>query len=143
MLEKDVESVTKIAAKLEENNFIKKIPGVIERYIPLEPYFSLFNKDSEVFREEIGTIKDNVLQDQSKRFEKLEGIEKNAVDLIDTAVSTQVNDFFRDSDTHDADKKATIENARDRFTTTSQGVEQFVQETLFAVEIDMKQHPKP
>ena len=72
--------------KSEENNFIKKIPGVIERYIPLEPYFSLFNKDSEVFREETGTIKENALQDQSKRFERLQGIEKNAVDLIDTAV---------------------------------------------------------
>ncbi len=73
MLEKDVESVTKIAAKLEENNFIKKIPGVIERYIPLEPYFSLFNKDSEVFREEIGTIKDNVLQNSIQTLRKIRG----------------------------------------------------------------------
>ena len=85
-----------------------------------------------------------MLQNNPNVFEKLEGIEKNAVDLIDTAVSTQVNSISSEIvDTHDADKKATIENARDQFTTTSQGVEQFVQETLFAVEIDMKQHPKP
>lgn len=154
ILEKDLESIKKATQKLEEKKFLKKVPSTIEgleRFIPLEPYFSLFTKEQEVFRSQIGAIKDTVLGDQSKRFEKLEGIEKNAIKLIDTAVSTQVNEFFKTSDAHDVDKKGVIEKARDRFTQTSKAVEKNLQEILFkgrdryeatskALEADLHKH---
>jgi hypothetical protein len=130
-----LDRVKVITEKLEKTNFIKKLPGKIgamDRYIPLEPYLEMFNKKSGVFRDEISTIKDNVLADQSSRFENLEGIEKNAVGSIDTAVNTQVEDFFKVSDSHDVDKKTVIENANKRFTDTSKALEGAIQTTTFA-----------
>ena len=129
ILDVDPDEIKKIAEKLEQKNFIRKLPGVIERYIPLEPYLELFNKESSVFREEIAKIKDAVLADQSSRFENLEKIEKGAVKSIDTAVLTQVDDFFKVSDSHDVDKKNVIENARKRFETTSKDLEKSLQTT--------------
>jgi hypothetical protein len=130
--EEGIESIQKIADKLDQLKFIKKLPGVVERYIPLEPYFELFAKESSVYREEIANIKDNALGDQSKRFERLEGIEKNAVGEIDKAVNDQVKDFFKDSDTHDVDKKGVITNANKRFTDTGKALENFIQKLTFA-----------
>ena len=132
ILEVDPDKIKAITEKLEGLNFVRKIPGIVDRYIPLEPYLELFNKQSETFREDIGKIKDNVLADQATRFENLEGIEKNAVDTIDTAVKTQVNEFFKDSDNHDVDKKSVIDNARSRFTETSKALEDSIQKTTFA-----------
>jgi hypothetical protein len=130
--EEAVEQLQKITDKLVELKFLKVVPGVINRYIPLEPYFELYVKESQTFRDEISTIKDNVLADQSKRFEKLEAIENGAVGEVDKAVANQVNDFFKDSDAHDVDKKSVITAADKRFTETSKSLENFIQTTTFA-----------
>jgi len=115
--------VEEITQKLVENNFLKKVEGIVDRYIPLEPFFELFTDQSEVFRKEIATTKDNVLSDQSNRFEKLESIQNKSLTEIETAVSTQVKDFFVDSDQKNADKKARIDKATNRFTETSKTLE--------------------
>jgi gas vesicle protein len=115
--------VEEITQKLVENNFLKKVEGIVDRYIPLEPYFELFTDQSEVFRQEIASTKDGVLSDQSNRFEKLESIQNKSLTEIETAVSTQVKDFFDDSDQKNADKKARIDKATNRFTDTSKTLE--------------------
>ena len=120
-----------IADKLESLNFIKKIPGIVDRYIPLEPYLEMFNKESATFREEIGQIKDAVLTDQSSRFENLEDIENSAIQAINTSVSTQIDAFFKESDTNDVEKKAVIDTARSRFDSTSTALMDTVQNQLF------------
>ncbi|MHA1732454.1 MAG: hypothetical protein ACTSU5_10955, partial [Promethearchaeota archaeon] len=118
------DEVKAITDKLEAAKFLKKVPGkMVDRYIPLEPYFSLFNKQSENFRSEISKIKDSVLADQSKRFEQLDGIDSKAVGEVDAAVNAQVADFFKVSDEHDADKKAAIDKANSRFTETAKQLE--------------------
>lgn len=120
-----------IADKLESLNFIKKIPGIIDRYIPLEPYLEMFNKESATFREEISQIKDSVLMDQSSRFENLDDIENSGVQAINTSVSTQIDAFFKESDTNDVDKKNVIDSARSRFDTTSSALMGTIQNQLF------------
>ncbi|MHA1898283.1 MAG: hypothetical protein ACTSU2_12890 [Promethearchaeota archaeon] len=124
-LEMDLQLVQNITAKLVKEGFLREIEDKvgINRYIPLEPYFSLFVKESQVFREEIEKIKDAVLEDQSNRFNELEDIKSKAIDKVNTAVQDQIDDFFKVSDEHDADKKAVIEKARDRFTDTSKTLE--------------------
>ena len=115
--------VEEITQKLVENNFLKKVEGIVDRYIPLEPYFELFTDQSDLFRKEIATTKDGVLADQSKRFEKLESIQNNSINEVETAVSTQVKAFFDDSDQKNTDKKARIDKATGRFTETSKTLE--------------------
>ena len=151
VMEKDLDEIKPVAESLEAKNFLKKIPGIIERYIPVEPYLEMYVKASAVFRDEVNKIKDAVLTDQSSRFENLENIETNAVKSIDTAVDTQVGEFFKDSDDHDVDKKAVIDGARSRFDETSKALEASIQGTLFkgrdryettskALEADLHKH---
>jgi sugar-specific transcriptional regulator TrmB len=117
------EQVEEITKKLEENEFIKMVPGIIDRYIPLEPYFGLFIGESEQFRDEIAKIKDEILADQSKRFENLEEIQDKSINEVDTAVEAQIKAFFDDSDAKNSAKHERIENAKNRFTTTSKTLE--------------------
>ena len=63
LLEMDYDTVKNVTDKLEEAKFLKKIEGIVDRYIPLEPFFSLFAGFSKNFRDEISLIKDNVLAD--------------------------------------------------------------------------------
>lgn len=128
----EVEKITEITKKLEDNGFVKKISGIIDRYIPLEPFFELFTHESEEFRNEIGIIKDNVLADQSDRFENLEQIQDKSINEVETAVETQLNAFVADSDTKDQAKKERIDNAKNRFTTTSKEVEKEVHNKIEA-----------
>lgn len=123
LLELDYDLVKETTAKLVEAKLIREIPGKITRYVPLEPYFSLFIKQSENFRTGIEKIKDAVLQDQSKRFKELENIQNGAISEVDTAVKNQVDEFFRVSDEHDADKKQVIDTANSRFTTEAKQLE--------------------
>lgn len=116
-------TVEQITNMLVEKNFLKKITGIIDRYIPLEPYFELFTNESELFRNEIAKIKDNVLADQSNRFDKLEAIQNKSIGEVENAVSTQVNDFFADSDSKNTSKKERIDKATGRFTETSKTLE--------------------
>ena len=98
MLELDDNQVAQITNKLEQKNFLKKIPGITDRYIPLEPYFELYNKQTQNYRDEITRIKTAVLADQSVKFEKIEGIEATALKEITTAVNDQVTLFFKDAE---------------------------------------------
>ncbi|GAB4319701.1 MAG: hypothetical protein Kow0069_23380 [Promethearchaeota archaeon] len=118
-----LEHVQAVTDKLVELKFLKKVVGKVDRYVPLEPYFSLFTKQSRTFREQISATKDEILADQSRRFEKLDGIERGAVGEVESAVSTQVDAFLRDSDEHDAKKKAVIEKADSRFRDTAKQLE--------------------
>jgi len=125
-----LEKVEEITKKLDEKGFVKIIPGLVERVIPLEPYFELFTKESEGFRNEIAKIKDAVLADQSSRFEKLEQIQDKALNEIDTAVSEQIKAFFDDSDAKNKDKQERIEKAKNRFTETSKTLEKELHENI-------------
>ncbi len=108
---------------LVEKDFLKRIDGIEPRFVPLEPYFELFTKESELFRTEISKIKDAILADQSSRFEKLESIQDKSLTEVDTAVKQQVNDFFQDSDAKSASKKDRIDKATNRLTTTLKTLE--------------------
>jgi sugar-specific transcriptional regulator TrmB len=122
-LDADLAKIVEITDDLVGKGFLKKIEGIVDRYIPLEPFFELFTKESGLLRGEISKIKDTVLADQSTRFETLEGIQDNSINEITDAVSTQVNDFFVDSDKKDSDKKEKLEAANKRLTDTLKTLE--------------------
>lgn len=122
-LEADLQKITEITADLESKGFIKKVPGIVDRYIPLEPFFNLFIRQSKVLRDEISKTKDDVLADQSNRFETLEGIQDNTINEVTNAVETQINDFFVDSDKKDTYKKEKIEAVNKRLTDTLKSLE--------------------
>ncbi len=128
--EMDLARVTEITNMLEEKGFVKKVGGLIDRYIPLEPYFELFTTQSEGFRGELADIKDKCLGDQSKQFERLEGIQDKSTNEVDNAVDAQIQAFFEDSDAKNLAKKERIENARTRFTDTSKTLEQNLHSTI-------------
>jgi len=118
------EKVLEITNWLVEKQFLKKVTGIVDRFIPLEPFFELYIGESEVFRDEIAKIKDSILADQSDRFEKLETIQDKSIDEVVTAVDTQLKSFFEDSDTKNNNKRERINNARNRFTDTSKTLEE-------------------
>jgi hypothetical protein len=121
--ELEYENVVEITDWLVENGFLKRIEGIIPRFIPLEPFFELFTNESANFREEIAKIKDAILADQSNRFEKLEGIQNKSIGEVENAVNTQITSFFEDSDSKNSTKKNQIDKATTRFTETSKGLE--------------------
>ncbi len=120
-----------IVNKLEQLKFVHKVPGIIDRYIPLEPYLELFKKEANQFRDTIAEIKDNVLMDQASRFENLENIEKGATTDIKTTVETQITNILVESDKLDVDKKVLIEHGIKRFTDTGKTVEQKIETDTF------------
>ncbi|MFX1573200.1 MAG: hypothetical protein ACFFB0_10660 [Promethearchaeota archaeon] len=132
------ETVVEVTNWLVEKGFLKKIEGIVDRYIPLEPFFELFTNESEIFRDEIAKIKDNILSDQSSRFEKLEGIQNNSLQEIEKAVDTQIKDFFEDSDTKSNNKKNRIERATNRFTETSKALENNIHTIVDTLNIKLK-----
>jgi hypothetical protein len=93
------EKVLEDTNQLVEKGFLKHVPGIVDRYIPLEPFFELFTSESEIFRNEIAQIKDRILADQANRFEKLESIQEKSINEVVTAVDRQLKVFFEDSDT--------------------------------------------
>ena len=115
--------VEEVTNKLVESKFLLKVDGIVERYIPLEPFFELFTNESGIFRNEIATIKNNVLDDQSVRFEKLESIQNKSIGEIDSAIDAQIKAFFEDSDNKNTNKKENIEKPTDRFRNTSKTLE--------------------
>ena len=121
--EEKYEQVQEITEKLIEKGFLKKIEGIVDRYIPLEPFFELFTNQSENFRDEIATTKDKLLTDQNERFEKLESIQNDSIQKVQSAVDNQIKAFFEDSDAKNSDKKAVIDKATNRFTDTTKQVE--------------------
>ncbi|MFX1236402.1 MAG: hypothetical protein ACFE8P_01635, partial [Promethearchaeota archaeon] len=126
----EYEKIEGITTSLVEKGFLKRIEGIVPRFIPLEPYFELFTKESELFRGEISKIKDAILADQSSRFEKLESIQDKSLTEVDTTVKKQINDFFQDSDSKNANKKDRIDKSTERLTTTLKTLESELQGTI-------------
>jgi sugar-specific transcriptional regulator TrmB len=118
------EQVLEITNWLVDKGFLKHVPGIADRYIPLEPFFELFTSESGIFRSEIAKIKDNILSDQANRFESLESIQDKSINEVVTAVDSQLKLFFDDSDTKSVTKGERISNARNRFTNTSKTLEE-------------------
>lgn len=119
----EYETVLEVTNWLVEKGFLKRVEGIVDRYIPLQPYFELFTNESENFRNEIAKIKDNILADQSDRFEKLEAIQDNSIGEVENAVDSQIKDFFEDSDSKNNTKRNRIESATNRFNETTKGLE--------------------
>ncbi len=118
------EIVLEITNWLVEKDFLKKVTGIVDRYIPLEPFFELYIGESKIFRDEIAKTKDSILADQSNRFEKLEAIQDKSISEVATAVEDQISLFFEDSDTKNNNKRDRINNSRNRFTDTSKTLEE-------------------
>jgi len=118
------ELVLEITDWLVEKGFLKKVTGIVDRYIPLEPFFELYIGESKIFRDEIAKIKDSILADQSNRFEKLEAIQEKSINEVVTAVDDQLKAFFDDSDTKNNNKRDRINSSRNRFTDTSKTLEE-------------------
>ncbi len=119
----EFQKVEEITNDLVQKGFLKKIDGVVDRYVPLEPFFELITNESAVFRNEIGKIKDDILADQSNRFESLEAIQDKSIGEVEKAVEDQTNAFFQDSDAKNASKKERIDNATKRFSDTAKVLE--------------------
>ncbi len=134
------EKVLEITDWLVEKGFLKKIPGIVDRFIPLEPFFELYTSESEIFRNEIAKIKDTILADQSKRFEKLESIQDKSIDEVSVAVDSQLKSFFEDSDTKSNNKRDRISNARNRFTDTAKTLEENLHKISDTMNSDLKQY---
>ncbi|KKK40905.1 hypothetical protein LCGC14_0595670 [marine sediment metagenome] len=117
------ETIVEITDWLVERGFLKRIEGIVPRFIPLEPFFELFTKESEVFRNEIAKIKDTILTDQSNRFEHLEEIQDKSIREVESAVDSQIKAFFEDSDSKNSNKKNKIDKATIRFSETSKTLE--------------------
>jgi len=118
------EIVLEITNWLVEKDFLKKVTGIVDRYIPLEPFFELYIGESKIFRDEIAKTKDSILADQSNRFEKLEAIQDKSISEVATAVEDQISLFFEDSDTKNNNKRDRINSSRNRFTDTSKTLEE-------------------
>ena len=117
------EQVIETTNFLVEKGFLKKLEGIVDRFVPMEPFFELFTNESEVFRNEIAVIKDKILAEQSTRFEKLEIIQDKSIEEVKNEVDAQIKDFFEDSDVKNKNKKERIDNAKNRFTDTSKTLE--------------------
>lgn len=126
----EFQRVEEITDDLIQKGFLKKIEGVVNRYIPLEPFFELITNESAVFRNEIGKIKDDILADQSNRFESLEAIQDKSIGEVEKAVEDQTNAFFQDSDAKNASKKERIDNATKRFSDTAKALESDLHENI-------------
>ncbi|MHA2287387.1 MAG: hypothetical protein ACXABG_01245 [Promethearchaeota archaeon] len=132
------ESVLEITDWLVEKDFLKKVSGIVDRYIPLEPFFELYIGESKVFRDEIAKIKDSILADQSNRFEKLEAIQDKSINEVETAVGDQLNAFFDDSDKKNNNKRDRINSSRNRFTDTSKTLEENLHSIMDTLDSDIK-----
>ncbi len=132
------ETVLEVTNWLVEKSFLKRVGGVVDRFIPLQPYFELFTNESENFRNEIAKIKDNILTDQSNRFEKLESIQDKNITEVETAVNNQINSFFEDSDSKNNIKKNKIDGAVNRFTETTKTLETSIHSIVDKLNSDLK-----
>ncbi|KKN46093.1 hypothetical protein LCGC14_0676470 [marine sediment metagenome] len=120
------ENIVGITDWLVERGFLKRVEGIVPRFIPLEPFFELFTNESEIFRNEIAKIKDTILTEQSNRFEHLEGIQDKSIREVESAVDSQIKAFFEDSDSKNSNKKNKIDKATIRFSETSKTLESHI-----------------
>ena len=103
--------VVEITKKFVDKGFLKEIDGIVKRYIPLEPFFELFNTETETFRVGVADIKDRIFKDQSDRFSKLEQIQSKSISEVKDAVNSQITHFFEDSDLKNKNKDTRINSA--------------------------------
>jgi sugar-specific transcriptional regulator TrmB len=132
------ELVLEITGWLVEKGFLKKVTGIVDRYIPLEPFFELYIGESKIFRDEIAKIKDSILGDQSNRFEKLETIQEKSINEVATAVDDQLKAFFDDSDAKNNNKRDRINSSRNRFTDTSKTLEENIHSIMNTLNSNIK-----
>ncbi len=132
------DTVLEITNWLVEKGFLKRVEGIIDRYIPLQPFFELFTNESENFRNEIARIKDTILADQSDRFENLEAIQNKSIGEVENAVDTQIKNFFEDSDSKNNTKKNRIDGATTRFTETSKTLERNIHTIMDTLNSNLK-----
>ena len=132
------ETVLEVTNWLVEKGFLKRVEGIVDRYIPLQPYFELFTSESENFRNEIAKIKDTILADQSDRFEKLEAIQDKSIKEVENAVDTQLKAFFEDSDSKNNTKKNRIDRATNRFTETNKALESNIHSIMDTLNSNLK-----
>jgi len=132
------ELVLEVTDWLVEKGFLKKVTGIVDRYIPLEPFFELYIGESKIFRDEIAKIKDSILGDQSNRFEKLEAIQEKSINEVVTAVDDQLKAFFDDSDTKNNNKRDQINSSRNRFTDTSKTLEENIHSIMNTLNSNIK-----
>ena len=132
------ELVLEITGWLVEKGFLKKVTGIVDRYIPLEPFFELYIGESKIFRDEIAKIKDSILGDQSNRFEKLEAIQEKSINEVATAVDDQLKAFFDDSDAKNNNKRDRINSSRNRFTDTSKTLEENIHSIMNTLNSNIK-----
>ncbi|MBN1214404.1 MAG: hypothetical protein JXA99_03070 [Candidatus Lokiarchaeota archaeon] len=130
--------VIEITNKFVGNGFLKEIDGIIKRYIPLEPFFELFNTESETFRVAIADIKDRVFKDQSDRFGKLEQIQSKSITEVESAVKSQITHFFEDSDLKNKNKDTRINSSKQKFTDTEKNLEKNLHEIMNTLNSDLK-----
>ena len=91
--EYEYDKIEEITNTLVKNNFLKKVEGIVDRYIPLEPFFELFVNESENLRKSLVMLKDSALIDKSNRFKIFEGIQKKNIEEVENAISSQVKEF--------------------------------------------------
>lgn len=126
----DYKVVAAVVSKLEQIKFLRKASGIVERFIPTEPFLEMFIAEGKRFREQVAKIKSSAMADQSKQYTRLDGIKEKNTGEVDNAVDTQVKAFFKDSDQHDADKKGVIDGANSRFSSTAQQLEKDLHSTV-------------
>lgn len=131
--------VLEITKYLMEKGFLKKLEGIVDRYVPLEPYFELFTSESEILRNEIAKIKDKILTDQSNRFEKIETIQNKSIEKVENAIDAQIKDFFKDSDKKSKNKKERVDAATNRFNETSKVLEENLHGIIDKLNSDLKE----
>lgn len=131
--------VLEITKYLMEKGFLKKLEGIVDRYVPLEPYFELFTSESEILRNEIAKIKDKILADQSNRFEKIEAIQNKSIEKVENAIDAQIKDFFKDSDKKSKNKKERVDAATNRFNETSKVLEENLHGIIDKLNSDLKE----
>ena len=117
------EEIAEITEKLVDKGFLKEIEGIVSRYIPLEPYFELFCKESEGFRAQIKDIRENISSYKSNQFKDLEEIQSEKTEQIGDIINTQTKSFLKNTDNLDQNKEEVIFDAKDEIIETEKGFE--------------------
>lgn len=117
------DEIDEITEKLVKKGFLKELEGIVPRYLPLEPYFELFCKESEGFREHLAEIKEEVASYKSDQFKDLENIQSEKTQQIKDIITSQTKSFMQDSDDQNKNKQEIIVNAKDKITQTEKNFE--------------------
>ncbi|TFF98413.1 MAG: hypothetical protein EU541_06890 [Promethearchaeota archaeon] len=136
-IEIEEDEIDEITEKLVKKGFLKEIKGIITRYIPLEPYFELFCKESEGFRDKLSEIKEKVSSYQSDRFKDLEKIQNEKTNQIEDIISSQTKSFIKDAETQNKNKEDLIFKTKERVTETEKNFESTIHDVLNVLNKDI------